>query len=85
VRFEVQDRGPGIAAEQQALLFQPFQQLDSSDRRQKGGTGLGLAICKALVLRHQGEVGVVSQAGAGSTFWFEVPADGPARPEEGAA
>jgi len=73
VRVEVVDRGPGISMVDQAKLFGKFQQLDTSDTRARGGTGLGLAICKAIVEHHGGRVGVVSEPGAGSTFWFEVP------------
>jgi PAS domain S-box-containing protein len=78
IRFEVADRGPGIARDDLPRLFQPFQQLDGSDRRVKGGTGLGLAIAKALVEKHDGTIGVASEPGVGSTFWFEVPSNGPA-------
>ncbi|MBI5548350.1 MAG: PAS domain S-box protein [Deltaproteobacteria bacterium] len=77
VRFEVVDRGPGISQQDLPRLFQRFQQLDGSDRRLKGGTGLGLAISKALVEQHGGTIGVQSEPGVGSTFWFEVPRGGP--------
>lgn len=73
VRFDVIDQGPGISAENIAKLFQKFQQVDSSDTRQKGGTGLGLAIAKALVEQHDGSIGVESTPGNGSKFWFELP------------
>lgn len=73
-KFSVTDNGPGIAKEQMHKLFGKFQQLDQSDSRKKDGTGLGLAITKAIIAEHRGEIGVDSEWGKGSTFWFELPA-----------
>ena len=73
VRFSVTDKGSGIRADQMHRLFGKFQQLDSSDTRAKGGTGLGLAICKAILEQHGGSIGVESEPGHGSSFWFELP------------
>jgi PAS domain S-box-containing protein len=73
VRTSVIDRGRGIPASHRSVIFERFRQVESSDARDKGGTGLGLAICKAIVEQHGGEIGVESEVGHGSTFWFEVP------------
>ena len=70
VRFAVHNPGPGIAPHDMPRLFGRFQQLDGSDRRRHGGTGLGLAIAKAIVEQHEGTIGVESDPGAGTTFWF---------------
>ena len=66
----VSDEGIGLTREEQEQLFSPFNQADSSNTREHEGTGLGLAICKGLVERMHGEIGVVSEPGQGSTFWF---------------
>ncbi|MFO1099314.1 MAG: ATP-binding protein [Xanthobacteraceae bacterium] len=73
IRFAVTDTGMGIAPEVQARLFQPFEQGEPGIARRKGGTGLGLAICKHVIERMGGWIGVQSEPGRGSTFWFELP------------
>jgi signal transduction histidine kinase len=69
----VRDTGPGIAAEDQARIFEAFQQGDQAGTRPHQGTGLGLAIAKQIVERHGGRIGVQSRPGAGATFWCTVP------------
>ncbi|MDI7275873.1 MAG: ATP-binding protein [Anaerolineae bacterium] len=73
----VTDTGVGIAAEDQARLFQPFQQVDGSIRRRYGGTGLGLSISRALVELHGGKMWLESQKGSGTTVTFRLPVDPP--------
>ncbi|MBI5176115.1 MAG: ATP-binding protein [Candidatus Obscuribacter sp.] len=75
VTVEVSDQGPGIPENMQELVFERFRQVDSAEGRgaSASGTGLGLAICKAIIAAHRGEIGVRSQLGKGSVFWFKIP------------
>jgi signal transduction histidine kinase len=82
LRFEIGDRGPGVAESERARIFQPYEQAEAG--RAAGGTGLGLAICCGNLKLFGGEIGVEDRAGGGSIFWFEFPAER-AQPAEEAA
>lgn len=86
VRFAVTDTGVGIAPEDLDRIFEEFEQVDSSTHRSKEGAGLGLAISRQFVTLHKGRMGVKSNLGEGSTFFFTLPADkAPHEPAEGEA
>ena len=69
----IKDTGPGISKDDMVKLFQKFQQLGDSAKRQTGGTGLGLAICKEIIKQHGGKIWVESELGRGSSFYFTLP------------
>jgi signal transduction histidine kinase len=72
-RLEVKDAGPGVAAKYHAMIFEKFGQVHAHQTREFHSTGLGLAFCKLAVAAHHGNIGLNSEVGEGSTFWFEVP------------
>ncbi|RYG00002.1 MAG: ATP-binding protein, partial [Chitinophagaceae bacterium] len=74
VKFSVKDYGVGIPSGFKAHIFQRFSQADSSDTRKKEGSGLGLAISKELVEKMGGKIGFTSNVGAGTCFYFSLPA-----------
>lgn len=73
LRFEVEDRGVGVRSDDQARIFEPFEQADNSLTREYGGVGIGLPICKFLTRMMGGTIGLSSQSGQGSTFWAVIP------------
>lgn len=73
IRFEVTDTGPGLAEEQKKRIFEPFYQVVGEQKRQHAGTGLGTTISANLVRLMDGEIGIDSNPGKGTTFWFEIP------------
>ena len=73
VQVSICDKGRGIPAETLPKMFERFQQVEVADAKRKGGSGLGLAICKAIVEQHNGKIGVDSELGKGSRFWFSLP------------
>src|SRR4051794_10320625 len=75
--FRVTDHGRGVPAVHRRAIFERFRQVDPSDAREKGGAGLGLAICKSIVDQHGGSIGVDSDEGAGSAFWFRLATQAP--------
>ncbi len=77
VRFSVHDEGPGLSKEDQQLLFKEFQTLSAKPPGGEKSTGLGLAICKKIIHTHDGQVGVSSELGKGSVFYFSLPVSVP--------
>ncbi|HBN09681.1 MAG TPA: sensor histidine kinase, partial [Cyanobacteria bacterium UBA8530] len=73
VRVKIKDNGSGINSRDVSKVFSRFYQVDSSKTRRNKGVGLGLSIAKAIVEAHSGEIGVESEFGKGSTFWFTLP------------
>jgi signal transduction histidine kinase len=74
----VTDTGPGIPREYRERVFEKFGQVEAASHGQKFSTGLGLTFCRLAVEAHNGRIGVDSEIGRGSTFWFVLPRKGPA-------
>ncbi len=75
VIFEVRDKGPGIAQEEQEMIWERFYRIPGREALgvSSGGLGMGLHICKTIIERHHGQVGIISEEGKGSSFWFSLP------------
>lgn len=73
VEVRITDKGRGIALDQQPLIFERYMRVQDEANRKISGTGLGLPIAKAIVECHGGMIGVESEKGKGSTFWFTLP------------
>ncbi len=71
--FEIRDQGPGVPADKRNLIFERFEQVSNEDSTIRGGAGLGLAISKLIVEQHGGSIGIDSELGKGSCFWFILP------------
>ena len=82
LQFMVKDTGVGLSAEQEEVVFRKYQQANASIARQFGGTGLGLSICQLLTQGMGGTMGVESELGKGSCFWFRIPAELPSTEKE---
>jgi signal transduction histidine kinase len=80
IQFSIRDRGRGIPADKLQTIFGRFQQVDSSDAREKGGTGLGLAICHTIVEQHAGRIWAESELSKGTAFFVSIPC-GDVKPE----
>lgn len=82
LEIRVTDNGRGIPKDKISLVFERFKQVSSDDAKKLGGSGLGLSICKSIVEAHKGTIGVESEEGMGTTFWFRLPRPMPGLVEE---